>query len=53
MLGMKTDGVLLVVQARHTRRDHIQQAKEKLERAHVHIIGVTLTHAPTDKSLGY
>jgi capsular exopolysaccharide synthesis family protein len=53
MLGMKTDGVLLVVQAGHTSREHLQQAKEKLERAHVHIIGVTLTNAPTDKSLGY
>ena len=53
MLGMKTDGVLLVVQAGHTSREHLQQAKEKLEKAHVYIIGVALTHAPTDKSLGY
>ena len=53
MLGMKTDGVLLVVQAGHTSRDYLQQAKEKLEKAHVHIVGVALTHAPTDKSLGY
>jgi len=53
MLGMKTDGVLLVVQAGHTSRDYLQQAKEKLEKAHVHIVGVALTHVPTDKSLGY
>jgi hypothetical protein len=37
----------------HTSRDHLQRAKEKLEKAHVHIIGVALTHAPTDRSLEY
>lgn len=53
MLGMKTDGVLLIVQAGHTSRDHAQQAKEKLEKAHVHIIGVALSNAPADESWGY
>jgi non-specific protein-tyrosine kinase len=53
VLGMKVDGVLLVVEARHTRRDHVQQAKERLEKAHVRIVGVTLTHASADNSLGY
>jgi len=52
-LGMKADGVLLIVQAGRTSREHLEQAKEKLEKAHVHIVGVALTHAPTDKSLGY
>ena len=52
-LGMKTDGVLLIVQAGHTSREHLEQAKDKLEKAHVRIVGVALTHAPTDKSLGY
>jgi non-specific protein-tyrosine kinase len=50
---MKTDGVLLIVQAGHTSREHLEQAKDKLEKAHVRIVGVALTHAPTDKSLGY
>jgi non-specific protein-tyrosine kinase len=53
LLGMKTDGVLLIVQAGHTSRDHVQQAKEKLDKAHVHILGVALTNAPADKLLGY
>lgn len=52
ILGMKVDGVLLVVQAGHTSRDHVQQAKERLEKAHARIVGVTLTHATVDKSLG-
>jgi capsular exopolysaccharide synthesis family protein len=53
VLGMKTDGILLVVQAGHTSRDHVQQAKDRLEKAHAHIVGVALTNAHTDKSLGY
>jgi capsular exopolysaccharide synthesis family protein len=53
ILGTKVDGVLLVVQARHTSRDHVQQAKERLEKAHVRVVGVALTHAAADQSLGY
>ena len=52
ILGTKVDGVLLVVQARHTSRDHVQQAKERLEKARVRVVGVALTHAAADKSLG-
>ena len=53
ILGTKVDGVLLVVQAKHTSRDHVQQAKERLEKARVRVVGVALTHAAADKSLGY
>ena len=53
ILGTKVDGVLLVVQARHTSRDHVQQTKERLEKAHVRVVGVALTHVAADKSLGY
>jgi len=53
MLGMKTDGIVLIAKARHTSRAQLGQAKEKLEKAHVRIIGVALTNAPTDQSLGY
>jgi non-specific protein-tyrosine kinase len=53
VLGMRADGILLVVKVGHTSREHLEQAKAKLEKAHVHIIGVTLTNAPTEKSLGY
>ena len=54
LLGMRADGVLLAVKARHTSRDHVQQARERLEKAHVRIVGVALTHAAQDKALaGY
>jgi non-specific protein-tyrosine kinase len=53
VLGTKADGVVLVVKAGHTSREHVEQAKEKLEKAHVRIVGVALTHAPVEKSLGY
>ncbi len=52
VLGSKVDGVLLVVQAGKTRRDHAERAKEMLEKANVNIIGVTLTNAPKDSSIG-
>lgn len=51
ILGAKTDGVLLVVQAGKTRRDHSERAKELLEKAKVHIVGVTLTNAPRDTAV--
>jgi capsular exopolysaccharide synthesis family protein len=46
VLGVRTDGLLLVVQAGHTRRDHIAQAKELLERFHVRLLGAVFTDAP-------
>ena len=52
VLGAKVDGVLLVVRAGHTRRDHVQQARELLERVHVRVVGAVLSNAPRDVSLG-
>ncbi|MCZ7672657.1 MAG: CpsD/CapB family tyrosine-protein kinase [Chloroflexi bacterium] len=52
ILGAKVDGVLLVITAGKTRRDHAEKAKEMLEKAHVRLIGVALTNAPKDNSLG-
>jgi non-specific protein-tyrosine kinase len=52
ILGSKVDGVLLVVRAGKTRRDHAERAKEMLEKAKVNIVGVTLTNAPKDSSIG-
>ncbi len=52
VLGAKVDGVLLVINAGQTRRDHAERAKELLEKAKVRIIGATLTNAPKDNSLG-
>jgi non-specific protein-tyrosine kinase len=52
VLGAKVDGVLIVVSAGQTRRDHAERAKELLEKAKVRIIGAALTNAPKDSSLG-
>lgn len=52
VLGAKVDGVLLVVQAGKTRREHAERAKHILEQARVRIVGAALTNAPRDSSLG-
>ncbi len=51
ILGAKVDGILLVIQAGKTRRDHSERARELLEKARVRIVGVALTNAPKDSSL--
>lgn len=54
VLGAKVDGVLLVIQAGKTKRDHAERAKETLEKAKVRIVGATLTNAPKDSAIsGY
>jgi non-specific protein-tyrosine kinase len=54
VLGTKVDGVLLVVSAGRTRRDHAQRAKDLLERVHVRIVGTVLNNAPLGIALsGY
>lgn len=52
VLGARVDGVLLVLRAGKTKREHAERAKVQLERANVRIIGVTLTDAPEDSSIG-
>lgn len=52
VLGTKVDGVLLVVRAGHSRRDHVQRTKDLLERAHVRIVGAVLKDAPRGVTLG-
>ncbi len=52
VLGAKVDGVLLLIQAGKTRREHAARAKETLEKARVRIVGATLTNAPRDTSIG-
>lgn len=46
VLGMKVDGVLLVVTAGRTRREQARQARELLERARVRVVGAVLTNTP-------
>lgn len=45
VLASRVDGVLLVVEAGKTRRDHAQQAKEILARAHARLIGAVMLGA--------
>jgi non-specific protein-tyrosine kinase len=54
LLASRLDGVLLVLSAGHTRRDHTAQAKELLDKIKVRVVGAVLTNAPTDSSVkGY
>jgi capsular exopolysaccharide synthesis family protein len=48
LLSAKLDGIVLVMQAGHTRRDHAARAKQALERVHARIIGSVLTNAPRE-----
>jgi capsular exopolysaccharide synthesis family protein len=48
LLASKLDGVLLVVRAGHTRRDHTVRAREALQRVHVRIVGAVLSNAPRE-----
>lgn len=52
LLGAKVDGILLVVKAGKTRREHAELAKETLQKAKVRLIGVALTNSPADSSIG-
>jgi non-specific protein-tyrosine kinase len=52
VLGSKVDGVLLVVNAGATRRDHAERAKEMLEKVNIRIVGAVLADAPADALMG-
>ena len=51
ILAGRVDGVLLVVNARETRRDHAQRAKDLLERVNARLLGAVLNNVPFDVSL--
>jgi non-specific protein-tyrosine kinase len=53
LLGKKTDGVLLVIRAGSTRRDHAADARQALERVDVNLIGSVLTNAPRERAGNY
>ena len=53
LLGSRLDGVLLVVRAGHTRREHAARAREALERVHVRIVGAVLSNAPRERTTNY
>lgn len=52
VLGTRVDGVLLVVQAGHTRREQAKRAKQQLEKLHIRVIGAVLSGASLDGSIG-
>jgi capsular exopolysaccharide synthesis family protein len=53
LLGAKLDGVLLVIRAGQTRRDHAARARQELERVHVRILGAVMTNAPRENKTAY
>ncbi len=48
LLASKVDGVLLVVKAGNTRRDHVRAAKDRLEKVNARLVGAVLLNAPLD-----
>ncbi len=52
LLASKVDGVLLVVKAGGTRRDHVRAAKDRLEKVNAWLLGSVLLNAPFDSSMG-
>lgn len=52
LLASKVDGVLLVVEAGSTRRDHVRAAKDRLDKVNAWLVGSVLLNAPFDRSFG-
>ena len=50
ILASKTDGVLLVLQAGATKREHARQARERLEQVNARLIGSVLTNVEMDST---
>ncbi|NNJ11848.1 CpsD/CapB family tyrosine-protein kinase [Chloroflexales bacterium ZM16-3] len=53
VLAPQVDGVLLVLQAGHTRRDRAREARQILEKVKAHIIGVVLNNARLEGGYSY
>jgi non-specific protein-tyrosine kinase len=53
LLGIKLDGVLLVVKSGQSRRDQTNQAKQALEQVNVRVLGAVLTNAPGESRKAY
>ena len=51
VLATKVDGVLLVTSAGETKREHAQQAVERLKKVNANIVGAVLNNVPLDSSL--
>jgi non-specific protein-tyrosine kinase len=53
VLAPRVDGVLLVLQAGHTRRDRAREARQRLEKVKAHIVGVVLNGAKQERGYSY
>ncbi len=54
VLGRRVDGMVLVVNAGQTRREHAKRAKEQLEKLNIRIVGAVLNGASVDNAVsGY
>lgn len=51
VLSSKVDGVLLVINAGRTKREHAQRAKALLEKVNARLVGAVLNNVPFDVSL--
>ncbi len=51
ILAGQVDGVLLVIHARQTKREHAQRAKDLLEKVHARLLGAVLNNVEFDASL--
>jgi non-specific protein-tyrosine kinase len=52
VLATRLDGVLLVLQAGHTRRDRAREARRLLEKVKANMIGVVLNNAQLEMGYG-
>jgi capsular exopolysaccharide synthesis family protein len=52
VLGTRVDGMVLVVNAGQTRREHAKRAKEQLEKLNIRIVGAVLNGATVDSVVG-
>lgn len=53
LLASKVDGVLLIVKASGTKRDHVKAAKDRIEKVNARLLGAVLTNAQVDTALQY
>ncbi len=53
LLASQVDGVLLIVKAGGTKRDHVKAAQDRLEKVNARLVGAVLTNAQVDTTLQY
>jgi len=51
MLAPHVDGVLLVVSAGRTKREHLRRAQQRLARVQAHLVGAIMNNVPLDARL--